>query len=181
MKPRNLDKEKLLGLGSEITRRDFVGSSLRGSGAVLLGMCAPGLVAGAQPDQMINAPLTGLDANWTGPGGLGDYGRANGNTHLEINAGHAVRNAEFGEQLSTAEDSGEILDMVVVGGGFSGLTAAYNFNQQRPGAFSLILENHAILEDTPSRTNSRSMVCICGRPRHQRGTHGPRQTGSDSE
>ena len=70
----------MLGLDREITRRDFVGNTLVGAGAGLLAMHAPGARAGNNPavknrsiPQRMPVPLTGLTADWTGPGGVGDY------------------------------------------------------------------------------------------------------------
>lgn len=139
-------KEKMLGMDKGISRRDFVGSSLLGAGAALLGTAAPSLMSSRANalTQRMPLPLTGLGSEWSGPGGIGDYGDANGNTHREVNAGHAIRNKEYRDRLGGAEDSGEEYDLVVVGGGFSGLTAAYNYSKARPNDSVLILENHAI-------------------------------------
>ena len=71
---------ELLGMNTSISRRDFVGSTLLGAGAALLGAASPGAIRSAAA-QTVSMPMTGLDANWTGPVGIGDYGRSNGNTH----------------------------------------------------------------------------------------------------
>src|SRR5688572_10586668 len=85
----------LLGMEAPITRRDFVGSTLLGAGATLLTAVAPGAVKTATA-QTVNAPMTGMDASWTGPVGLGDYGRSNGNTHEVLNAAHGhIRNHDL--------------------------------------------------------------------------------------
>lgn len=107
-------KEQQLGLNAAITRRDFIGSALLGAGGALLGASAPALAARAA-DTEASRSFSGLDASWTGPGGLGDYGRANGNTHQIVNAGHAVFSGDFAGRLDEAQDSGETYDLVVVG------------------------------------------------------------------
>ena len=134
-----------------ITRRDFVGGTLVGSGAALLGASAPGLAAGKAgtplpPEfkQTMTAPLTGLDAAWTGPGGVGDYAVANGNTHDVVNAAHTFRNRDFDLRIQQAKDSGEHYDVAIVGAGFAGITAAYTYLKQQPDARVLILDNHAV-------------------------------------
>ena len=54
--------------------------------------------------------MTGLDASWTGPGGIGDYGRSNGNTHDVLNAAHGhIRNRDLDTYLDSATDTGESL------------------------------------------------------------------------
>ena len=68
-----------LGCHTDITRRDFVGSALLGTGSVLLGMASPAALRTANA-QTLPAPMTGLGPDWTGPGGIGDYARSNGNT-----------------------------------------------------------------------------------------------------
>lgn len=135
-----------------ITRRDFVGGTLIGSGAALLTAKAPGFTANAQeagllpPEfpQTMAASLNTLDESWTGPGGVGDYASANGNTHDVVNAAHTFRNRDFDTQIATARDTGEHYDLVVVGAGFAGVTAAYTYLKEKPDARVLIFDNHSI-------------------------------------
>ena len=78
-----------------ITRRDFVSGSLIGAGAALLHMGSPGAVRTAQA-QTVAAPMNGLGPEWTGPGGIGDYARSNGNTHEVLNSAHGgIRPEDF--------------------------------------------------------------------------------------
>ena len=132
-----------------ITRRDFVGGTLIGSGAALLTANAPGLIsrAGAAVSdrefpQTIPAPLNTLDESWTGPGGVGDYATANGNTHKVVNAAHTFRNRDFDSLIEEASDTGEHFDLVVVGAGFAGITTAYTYLKHQPDARVLIFDNH---------------------------------------
>ena len=140
---KNTREDKLLGLDADITRRDFVGSALLGAGAGLLYAKAPGLLRNAEA-QTLSTPLTGVGPDWTGPGGIGDYNKANGNTHEVVNDGHGIRNGVYEKAFGDAVDSGEVYDLVIVGGGFSGLSAAYAYHEERPDATTLILDDHAV-------------------------------------
>lgn len=144
-------KKKFAKKVSSISRRDFVGGTLIGSGVALLSALAPRWAAakgGANlpPEfpQSIAAPLNTLDASWTGPGGVGSYAKANGNTHDVVNAAHTFRNRDFDTQLANAEATGEHFDLVIVGAGFAGISAAYTYLKSKPEARILILENHAM-------------------------------------
>ena len=132
-----------------ITRRDFIGHTLVGSGAALLSAKAPGVMGqtGPKPDEFklgrtMPIALNDLDKKWTGPGGIGDYATANGNTHAVVNAAHTFRNGDFAKQVKFAEDSGEKYDLVIVGAGFSGCSAALSYLKEKPDAKILIFDNH---------------------------------------
>lgn len=136
---------------SSITRRDFVGGTLIGSGAALLTAKAPGLANAQEPGsvapdfpQTMGAPLNDLDESWTGPGGVGDYANANGNTHGVVNDAHTFRNRDFDARIGGASDTGEHFDLAVVGAGFAGVTAAYNYLKERPDARVIIFDNHPV-------------------------------------
>jgi spermidine dehydrogenase len=125
-------EENALGMNAEITRRDFLGSTLLASGALLLNGIAP-------------ADLLAGDDDSTGYGGVGEYSRSNGNTLEVLQAGHKVRNGAYHPLPADSVDTGEIYDCVIVGGGISGLAAALSFMRLAgPRALVLILENHPI-------------------------------------
>lgn len=146
-KTQPTNKEQSLGLDQDITRRDFIGGSLLGTGAGLLSMSAPAMAKRKQQGlvpQRIPLPLANLDNKWTGYGGVGDYAGKNGNTHEVVNDAHALRNGDYNDLLQDAKDTGETYDLVVIGAGFSGLTAASTYLEAKPDARILILDNHAI-------------------------------------
>lgn len=141
LSPREADR---LGMNAPITRRDFAGSTLLGAGAALLAAAAPGAIKSARA-QTVSAPMTGLDASWTGPGGIGDYAKANGNTHEVLNAAHGhIRNRDLDNYLASATDTGEVFDLLVVGAGISGLSSAYTYHRHRPKSPVLLLDQHPV-------------------------------------
>lgn len=138
LSPREAER---LGMGANITRRDFMGATLLGAGSALMGMAAPGTARG----QTTGLPMTGLTPDWTGPGGIGDYGQSNGNTHEVLNNAHGgIRNQEFDALLASATDTGEKFDLLVVGSGISGLSAAWTWHKQRPHGTVMVLDQHPI-------------------------------------
>jgi spermidine dehydrogenase len=125
----------------QITRRDFMDGALVGAGAALLSTLAPGLARSALGKSAI--PNATLGPNWTGPGGIGDYAGANGNTHPTVNAAHALRDRLL--ELKALPSPSEDYDLVVVGGGIAGLCSCYEFIKARgSGARVLLLDNQAI-------------------------------------
>ncbi len=119
----------------EITRRDFVKGTLIGSGAALLNMPAP--LYGSAGQLPVHS--------WNGYAGTGDYALSNGNTESIRTAAHLIRDGKFDDLLEGVIDTGESYDLVVVGGGFAGLSAARTFlREAKPGQTCLLLENHAL-------------------------------------
>ena len=125
-------------LGMDISRRDFVNGTLVGTGAALLAAAAPACSVRQKAATTANDP-------WTGFGGVGDYADSNGNVASVREAAHLIRDGLTGAMMNEVEDTGEEYDMVIIGGGFSGIGAAYQFHKTNGGAGKcLILENHAV-------------------------------------
>ncbi|HET7613202.1 MAG TPA: FAD/NAD(P)-binding protein, partial [Gemmatimonadaceae bacterium] len=95
------------------------------------------LLNNGRPEQQ--SPADAFD----GYGGVGDYRHSNGNTWNVVNAGHAMRDGKFETLVANATDTGEMYDLVAVGGGISGLAAAIFF-QKYKGGRALVIDNHAI-------------------------------------
>jgi spermidine dehydrogenase len=122
-----------LGMNADITRRDFLGSTLLASGALLLNSVAPQQLLAQQADE------------FTGYGGVGEYSASNGNTYAVLQAGHKIRDAAYEHLPKEIVETGETYDCVIIGGGISGIAAAL-FHQRQSGARGtcLVLENHPI-------------------------------------
>ena len=131
-----LDKQR------QITRRDFLGSTLLASGSAL--------IAGLTPAELLarsKASATSDEATdyFTGYGGVGEYASSNGNTWKVLQAGHAIRDGKYDPLPNDVVDTEELYDCVIVGGGISGLAAGLFFQRSAgPGMKCLILENHDI-------------------------------------
>jgi len=110
----------------EILRRDFLNNALLGAGAALLGMPAP----------------AGAADRYTGYAGVGDYARSNGDPWPIVEVGHRLRDGKYTGGPIT--DTGETFDLIIVGGGLSGLGTAYYYGKHDRSRRCLILENHAI-------------------------------------
>lgn len=128
-----MSDDRELGLDRSITRRDFINSIAVGTGAALLGPIAPA------------ADIAGMGAAaFNGYAGVGDYVHANGNTWDVVQAAHAMRDGAY-RSSAAATDTGELFDVIVVGGGFAGIGAAHRVMQLTSGRKTcLVLENHAL-------------------------------------
>ena len=129
--------DKALGIDTTITRRDFVGSMLIGAGSALLGCTSPAKQLLDKTSRQFNDP-------WTGFGGVGDYATSNGNTRQVMLDSHKLRDQEKPAIVKSASPTGEEFDLVIIGGGFSGLGAAYQFQAKSENKSCLIIDNHPI-------------------------------------
>lgn len=133
-RPNKIDRCKT-NSDTNFTRRDFLGSTLLASGALLLGPLSPAELLAQQSQQ----------DEFTGYGGIGEYSNSNGNTLPVLQDGHKIRDAVFNPLPANVVDTNETYDCVVVGGGISGIAAALFFQRQAsPNSKCLVLENHPI-------------------------------------
>ena len=126
---RKRDRE--LGMGRKISRRDFLNGIPVGVGALalpgasgwLLGACTPPGASGPYPPA-----LTGLRGSHPG----------------SFEVAHELRDraARTGSWDDTGAADGGHFDLVVVGGGISGLSAAWFYRKAFPEARILVLDNH---------------------------------------
>jgi len=130
-----------LGMDCGITRRDFLNATLLASGGLLLNSVSPAELLAEQKASQEKSS----DDSWTGYGGVGDYANSNGNTRAVLEAGHQIRDGFLESPAAGVVETGETYDLVVVGGGISGLAAALIFQRQAgPGKSCLVLDNHPI-------------------------------------
>jgi spermidine dehydrogenase len=121
--------DRELGMHRRITRRDFLnGMSVAAATAVSI----PGSVWGAGADPA-------LSGDYYPPMKIGLRGDHEGLYEVP----HSIRDGNFWKSAPAVSDTGEDYDLVIVGGGISGLASAY-FYRQALGANAriLILENH---------------------------------------
>jgi spermidine dehydrogenase len=90
------------------------------------------------------ADAQSLTAQWNGYAGIGDYARSNGNIASVVNAAHGVRDGIYEAGIASAPVVDELYDLIIVGGGFAGLIAAYEFRKAHPAGRCLVLENHPV-------------------------------------
>ena len=139
--------DKKLGMGCPITRRDFLNGAAVGAGSTLLGrpLLSEALYGadgfGDHVGETTDAAARGNAATdeYYPPAKMGMRGNHDGS----FTYAHMLRDGVDWKNLGNETDTGEQYDLVVVGGGISGLAAAYFFRKQAgPSARVLILDNH---------------------------------------
>jgi spermidine dehydrogenase len=128
------EQDRKLGMNRPITRRDFLNGVAVGVGGVLT---APHWIAAAALDSPAYAPEKSPD--YYPPALTGMRGNHDGT----FTYAHQLRDGKFSDSAGRPEPTGESYDLIVVGGGISGLAAAHFYRKTRgPGARILILDNH---------------------------------------
>jgi spermidine dehydrogenase len=123
----------------DITRRDFIsGVGVAITGSSLVGPWTASRLAQAAPAAPAGAPGLEQEAAYYPPGAMGMRGSHPGSYEVA----HALRDGARWDDLGPEAETGEVYDLVVVGGGLSGLAAAYFFRKEAgPEARILVLDN----------------------------------------
>ncbi|WP_428334659.1 NAD(P)-binding protein [Novosphingobium sp.] len=148
-----------LGMDAPIQRRDFLNGVLVGTGALAIGMAGGVSAHAAAVTAMTAGPAAGLDPY--PPRRTGMRGAHPGS----FEDAHALRDGVL--SLTGAVDQGEVYDLVIVGGGLSGLSAAHFYHKNMgPGQKVLILDNHDDFGGHAKRNefvvNGKTIVCNGG-------------------
>lgn len=143
-------------MSSKITRKDFLnGVAMAVGGALLRPASLFAQQAGSDStagDFLRSNGITQADPRYYPPVLTGMRGSHTGS----FEAAHALRDGERWDPAA-AVDTGERYDLVIVGGGISGLAAAHFFRQARgPSARILILDNHDDFGGHAKRNEFRS-------------------------
>jgi spermidine dehydrogenase len=121
--------DKDLGMRRPIARRDFLNGAVMAAStaAWLLGMEQTGKAAQQDAPGYYPPALTGMRGSPDG----------------SFEAAHALRDGTFWKTAGQPIDTRETYDLIVIGGGISGLAAAYFYRARTsPSARILILDNH---------------------------------------
>ena len=117
-----------------ITRRDF----LNGVAVGVSGTIAGGLLPEVMTAALAGGPAAQDAAGYYPPALTG----LRGNHPGSFEGAHRLRDGDFWDQSGKITDTSEAYDLVVVGGGISGLAAAYFYRARHAAARILILDNH---------------------------------------
>jgi len=124
-------KDRNLGMDRRISRRDL----LHGVGALATSTLLPGPALAEQALAIERSSIVNPDYPPARTGLRGNHAGS-----FEVS--HALGLAGQRDWGSMQEPDSDIYDLVIVGGGISGLTAAHFYKNQNPKARILILENH---------------------------------------
>lgn len=141
-------RDRRLGMSRDITRRDF----LNGVGVAVAGSLAPVVSPGATASAQ-NQP------GYYPPTRSGMRGSHPGSFELA----HLIRDGKRWDDPDASTDTGELYDLVVVGGGISGLSAAYFYRKSAgPDARILVVDNHDDFGGHAKRNeyHHRGRMCI---------------------
>jgi spermidine dehydrogenase len=151
-------RDRELGLGCPISRRDFLNGVTVGVGGALMGesLLAAAAIGGDElaPEKAAGyypPALTGMRGNHDG-------------TFADA---HRLRDGGKWDAVGPAAKTNETYDLVIVGGGISGLAAAYFYRQHSGSAARiLVLDNHddfgGHAKRNEFRAGNRTLLCYGG-------------------
>jgi len=143
-------RDRELGMGCPISRRDFLNGAAVGIGGVLAAL-APAEWAASERNPAEFAPEKAGD--YYPPALTGMRGNHDGT----FTYAHRLRDGEAWDADGPSQSTGESYDLVVVGGGISGLAAAYFFRKSAgEKARILVLDNHDDFGGHAKRNEFRS-------------------------
>ena len=126
-------RDRELGMHRKITRRDFLNGVAVTAGAAMMPWDLFAGHGAQEPSDPVKSP------NYYPPALTGMRGSHPGS----FDTAHSLRDGIFWESAGKPEDTGETYDLIIVGGGISGLSAAHFYRKARGGkARILILDNH---------------------------------------
>ena len=134
-------RDRELGMHRRISRRDFLDGAAIGAGALLAGgwleACTP---SRSSPKRSLSPSSPLVTASLPSyPPRLEDM---RGQIDSAYAVPHMLRDGTFWDAAGIPQATGETYDLVVVGGGISGLSSAYFYCQKNPDARILILDNN---------------------------------------
>jgi spermidine dehydrogenase len=128
------NQDKHLGMDRPIKRRDFLNGVAITAGSAITRGFLPGFEWMAEDAALFPQDKPGYyPPTLTGMRGSHDGA---------FESAHAARDGHFPSAAGAAIETGEVYDLIVVGGGISGLAAAYFHHKGNPSARILILDNH---------------------------------------
>lgn len=133
MTKRRGPSDSSLGMDRKIERRDLLQGMAAAAGLAAAGSWPTGALAALTADAA--QPASQDAAGYYPPTRTG----LRGNHPGSFENAHALRD---GQAVLPAKSTGETYDLVIVGGGISGLSAAHFWRRARPNAKILILDNH---------------------------------------
>ena len=120
-------RDRELGMHRKITRRDFINGVAVTAGAAMMPWHLAEAAAAQTPSNYYPPALTGMRGSHPG----------------SFETAHSLRDGTFWDSTGKPEDTGEVYDLIVVGGGISGLSAAHYYRKAAGNsARILILDNH---------------------------------------
>jgi spermidine dehydrogenase len=138
-------QDRELGMGRPISRRDFLNGAAVGIGGLLASHHAMAALAPAEfaaqgeTAQAVAAYAPEQASDYYPPALTGMRGNHDGT----FTYAHRLRDGESWDSNGGPQSTGEVYDLVVVGGGISGLAAAYFFRKHAGNkARILVLDNH---------------------------------------